>query len=315
MDNEDWQIVATSEQKANAGNDTLKHLTLTGVKISLEVLGVGASKTVYKAYHNGNTCAAKKINPQCVWVSEDQYFIQKCFRHTQINHKNIVKMLGVSYSESTAQDIDHSYLRKKWSGDEELFLVVELMEYTLPKLLLNDEEMFIPMYVKLSILQDVSAGLEYLHTRNPPLAHGGLVPKNILLSADLVAKIGGFGDSMHRLHHTDIYGHDTIVPSDVCMFGHLAYNVITQKYPRGPHWGWHGVESLHRGNVLAHAACVHYYSELKYIDEITEGPLRHLIQLCLKKNPSMSEVLERITDIKTSKVQLAAWISSYNYAS
>ena len=101
--------------------------------------------------------------------------------------------------------------------------------------------MFIPMYVKLSILQDVSAGLEYLHTRNPPLAHGGLVPENILLSADLVAKIGDFGDSKvttpwstpHSLWpHISLFSHlyiDSEPSADVQMFGHLAYHVITQK--------------------------------------------------------------------------------------
>ena len=63
MDNEDWQTVATSERKANAAGAavTLKHLTLTGVKLSHdEVLGTSGSGIVYKAYHNGIPCAAKK---------------------------------------------------------------------------------------------------------------------------------------------------------------------------------------------------------------------------------------------------------------
>ena len=48
------------------------------------------------------------------------------------------------------------------------------------------------MYVKLSILQDISRGLCYLHARNPPIVHQALYSDNILLTKDLTAKIGDF---------------------------------------------------------------------------------------------------------------------------
>ena len=331
MDDEQ-ETVATSKPKAKA--DTLKHLTLTGVKLSHKVLGSGASGTVYKAYHNGIPCAAKKVDPvklRYLHTEGNQYFIQECLRHSQLKHKNIVKMLGVSYTSG------HS---------EELVLVMELMEYTLRNLLLNDEEMFIPMYVKLSILQDVSAGLQYLHTRSPPLAHGDLAPENILLSADLVGKIGDFGNSKvftHRLHYGT--GVDTAVgsplifggsfydqlPSDVRMFGHLAYIVITQKTYTPPHWrnsesvlscelalpsplrsrrraiirsisyqNDFAVTMMSKPSVSV-SVSVSAYFEPEYIDNITDGPLRHLMQLCLIKNSPIPVIFERIADIKTSK--------------
>ena len=50
----------------------------------------------------------------------------------------------------------------------------------------------IPLCRMLSILQDVSMGMCYLHSLNPPLIHRDLTPRNILVKAthnSLVAKI------------------------------------------------------------------------------------------------------------------------------
>ena len=297
----------TSERKENYGADTkLKHLTLTGVKISQEVLGTGGTGEVYKAYHNGIPCAAKKVYRSNMAISyrsyydAKQYFIEECLRHSQLEHRNIVKMLGVcDASRSDDDDEERGLISFQFCGSHiDLALIMELMEYTLPKLLLNDEEVsFIPMYVKLSILQDISTGLEYLHTRNPPLVHGGLVPENILLSADLVAKIGGFGDSTHR--SWSLYDSK---PSDFCMFGHLACTVITQKH--STRYAHMNKEFLHRKRkIIALSARQSFLRQPMYLNDITEGPLRHLIQLCFQRNyPTMSEVLKKITDhIKTSK--------------
>ena len=66
-------------------------------------------------------------------------------------------------------------------------LVMELMECNLTQLLENYQN--IHMYVKLSILQDVSRAICYLHTLNPPLMHCNLSSKNILLTTSLVAKV------------------------------------------------------------------------------------------------------------------------------
>ena len=47
----------------------------------------------------------------------------------------------------------------------------------------------IPMYVKLSMLLDVSRGLWYLHAHHPPIVHRDLSPNNVLLTSQFVAKI------------------------------------------------------------------------------------------------------------------------------
>ena len=65
-------------------------------------LGRGEFGTVYRAEYNGTLCAAKEVDPiRLQKYLIKQYFIEECLLHSQLNHKNIVKMLGVfTYDES-----------------------------------------------------------------------------------------------------------------------------------------------------------------------------------------------------------------------
>ena len=67
---------------------------------------------------------------------------------------------------------------------------MELMECNLTKLLEKTHNIL--MYIKLSILHNVSRGLCYLHAQNPPIVHQALYSDNILLTKGLIAKIGDF---------------------------------------------------------------------------------------------------------------------------
>ena len=51
----------------------------------------------------------------------------------------------------------------------------------------------IPLNVKLSILGEVSLGLRYLHSRNPPIVHRDLTPNIILLGGNLEVRITDLG--------------------------------------------------------------------------------------------------------------------------
>ena len=69
-------------------------------------------------------------------------------------------------------------------------LVMELMEYDLTHLFNRSHK--ISIYVKLSILQDVSRRLCYLHAQNPTIVHQALYSYNIFLTKNLTAKIANF---------------------------------------------------------------------------------------------------------------------------
>ena len=58
---------------------------------------------------------------------------------------------------------------------------------------LVEEHADIPVNVTLSILNDVCCGLQYLHSRKPPIVHQNLTPNNILLCYHFKAKISDIG--------------------------------------------------------------------------------------------------------------------------
>ena len=97
--------------------------------------------------YNGTMCAAKQLikNPENFLLDlRMKYFRRECLMHSKLDHPNVVKMLGVCHNGSG----ESSGLGKiPWP-----VLVMELVEYNLSDYQLSAT----PMYVKLSILQDIS---------------------------------------------------------------------------------------------------------------------------------------------------------------
>ena len=268
-----------------ASNDDVKHLILTGVKISDREVGRGAYGRVFEADYNGTTCAAKQIHPlllKDVSVVEaiKQLFLRECLLHSKLDHPNIVKMLGVNYPSE---------------GD--VLQVMELMEYKLNTFLEKSQD--IPMYVKLSILQDVSRGVHYLHTLNPPVIHHDLSPNNILLNNNLVVKLCDFlvakkmpespysSEEMTKAPGTvDFMPPEALVddphyglPLDVFSFGCVVCHVISQQWP---------IPSQ-TTVPIPNSSELRTFSEVerrqRYIDQITDESLKQLVISCLDNDP------------------------------
>ena len=85
-------------------------------------------------------------------------------------------------------------------------VVMERMHSSLRGLV--EEHADIPMNVTLSILSDVCHGLQYLHSREPPIVHRNLTPNNILLCYHFKAKISDVG-------FVNSADHDMQAPSQV----------------------------------------------------------------------------------------------------
>ena len=207
-------------------------VVLSDVKLDTDVLGQGSYGTVYKAKHNGIPCAAKRADlnvksPHLVERKKRNFMLQ-CVLHSKLCHLNIVKSFGVFYLK-----------------EEQPFLVMELIERNLTQLLEN--HLNISMYVKLSILQDVSKGLCYLHAQNPPIVHQALYSDNILVTKSLIAKIGDFKTGARTVsdqalfsvrHNThcndflpDLHNLKYELPLNVFSFGCMVCHVITQRWP------------------------------------------------------------------------------------
>ena len=279
-------------------NDAVKHLIISGVKFTDRA---DIYSRVFAVDYNGITCAAKELHHlllEGASINEIQQlredFLQECFQHSKLHHPNIVKMLGIYYPN------DQAVLP---------VLVMELMECNLTQLLKNYQN--IPMYVKLSILQDVSKAICYLHALNPPLMHCDLTSNNILLTASLVAKVSNFAVTMEvsplsseRTGIEDFMPPEALLfdphyglPLDVFSFGCVICHVISQQWPRPL-----GVVCTDPTTNISRVL-----SEVKrrshYIDQISEGSLKQLVIACLdddqERRPPILLVSERITGLKT----------------
>ena len=155
-------------------------------------------------------------------------FLLECRRHSKLDNQNIVKMLGLFYPTKQAMLP---------------VLVMELMECNLTQHLKKYNNIL--MYVKLSILHDISRGLCYLHDQNPPIVHQALYSDNILLTKNLTAKIGDFKtvsnqrdlSIMQRNKASDdflpdpIQSHKYETSLNVFSFGCIVCHVVTRNGP------------------------------------------------------------------------------------
>lgn len=150
-------------------------------------------------------------------------YLQECQIMAELDHPNVTKFIGVCFLPALSSLP---------------VLLMEMLERSLDDYLENVP--YILFETKRSILEDVARGLVYLHTQNPPIIHRDLTSRNILLTAELTAKITDFGNSRlvnfqpgrplpTQLPGTLVYmPPEALTPSDygpsldIFSFGHLA---------------------------------------------------------------------------------------------
>ena len=144
--------------------------------------------------------------------------------HSQLHHPNIVRLLGVYYP----------------IGSQLPMLVMEFFPHTLLQLIerrvaINKE----------AILLDVANGLDYLHSKRPPIIHCNIKASNILLTTDHKAKItdlsmSKLGDALKEYNYNTVPGNPYMMPPetfvhnpvyneklDVFSFGCLILHILT----------------------------------------------------------------------------------------
>ena len=170
----------------------LQDLILAGVSRLDRDLGRGAYGRVFTVSYRGTTYAAKEIHSILITFAnqEDKLvirrnFLQECYYCSKLCHPNIVSFKGV-YFPDALKALENSFSLP--------VMVMELMEESLTRYV---EKQPIDMETKLSILYDVSCGLNYLHSYKPePIVHRDLSSNNILLVSHkqkLVAKLSDLG--------------------------------------------------------------------------------------------------------------------------
>ena len=171
----------------------LRDLTLPGVSLlDREELGRGAYGRVFTVSYHGTTYAAKEIHSILIAFGnqEDKQtikrnFLRECYYCSKLCHPNIVSFKGVYFHDSNTLELNSFSLP---------IMVMELMDESLTRYV---GKQAIDMEAKLSILYNVSCGLDYLHSFKPePIIHRDLSPNNILLLSHkqkIVAKISDLG--------------------------------------------------------------------------------------------------------------------------
>jgi len=288
----------------------LKDATIKGVVPVDKELGRGAYGRVFTVKYCGIVYAAKEIHPiliEGVSPAEKKTiidnFMRECHHCSVIRHPNIVRFMGVYYSKKSELPI----------------MVMELMDTSLTSFVKNNQSK-IPMKTKVSILHDVSLGLSYLHARKPVVIHRDLSPNNVMLTGQLVAKIGDLGvakviraDSRQtRSRLTTAPGTMDFMPPeslevnpvygtsiDVFSFAGISLYTFAEEWPTPS--GQKRRDPVTKKLV----ALTEAERRQEYLDKIPESAtmLKELFERCLDDDPDERPPIQEVCEIiKTFKV-------------
>ena len=207
-----------------------------------EEIGRGSYGSVIKAKLDNLPCAAKLLH-HAFFTSHDPHMVdfirrfkQECRILRQLRHPCIVQFLGVLEDPRPR-------------SNRRPILLMELMEQSLTHFL-ESRQRDLPYHVQVSIVYDITLGLDYLHSNG--IQHRDLSSNNILLSAGSRAKLTDFGMSkmvdlnprMSRNKQTECPGTLAYMPPealvkapgysdkiDVFSTGVLIVQIITRKFP------------------------------------------------------------------------------------
>ena len=286
--------------------DRLQHLYLTGVRPNGKDIGIGAYGKVFEVKFCGDICAAKEFYSILVqgvrreeFESIKKAFLTECVQSSALGHRNVVQVLGV-YNP----------------GGQSLLpvLVMERMQESFTSVV--EKYPNIPMYVKLSMLLDVSRGLWYLHCHHPPIVHRDLSPNNVLLTSQFVAKISDLGvakviqaDSKKTKTHApgtvDFMPPEALLetpeygpPLDVFSYGGVILHVVNQEWPKPLHY----VMTDPKTRKLVALSEVERRQEHCVKMSGAPADLQSLVKQCLDNDsavrPPISDVSERMQRMK-----------------
>ena len=178
-----------TNREGSRGMDSLNLLTVTKTGRVFGKPGSYGRALEVRDPQNNALYAAKEIHPALIEnVDEEAFksvkalFLKECINSSLMSHPNVVQTLGICYPTPET--------KLPW-------MIMELMEMSLTELVA--ENLTVGNDKKVSILVDVSQGLEYLHSND--IVHRDLSSNNVLLTKHLVAKIADFGVAKFIIEH------------------------------------------------------------------------------------------------------------------
>ena len=279
-------------RKAKPTGKELGHGTF-GIVLEMESAGAIVAGKVFK-----------NVMPHSSLQTEDKLYTEIILMAT-FQHPNLVQLIGVCFLP------DRSNFP---------VLLMEKMLTDLYTYLMDPQNQTFHFVRKALIFHDVASGLTYLHHRRPALVHRDLTSKNILLTAELTAKIGDFGtgkimdldpEATPDTHTTQpgtlgymppeaMTGHaqyDTKV--DIFAFGHLMlFTILQTQIPLLPATYLDEQGSLHpRSEVKRRQKSIHKASESLGKKHPIVVLLKHCLHNSPGQRPHASEILAKIQEL------------------
>jgi len=273
-------------------------------------LGTGGQGTVYKGILKDNKVVAVKRS-KVMDLAQTEEFVQELIILSQINHKNVVRLLGCCLEVEVP------------------ILVYEFIPKGTLFHLIHGSNAPISLESRLRIAQESAEALAYLHlSTNRPIVHGDVKSLNILLDDNYMAKVTDFGAS--RMLPKDAVQLMTIVQgtlgyqdpeylqerkltekSDVYSFGVVLLELITRKkaiYSEGTKEG-NGLASCfllaikeNRVQGMLDTSVVSVATE-ELLQQVAELA-RHCLSIKGEERPSMVQVADKLKAIRSSWSEL-----------
>ena len=304
--------MAKAAKMSRIGEGPLKDLQLKDVVDLDAEIGRGAYGAIKEVsvHGYGTPCAAKVVHEILLsHVSGKEYeilkkmFIQECIHASKLRHPNLVQFLGIYYPNKSASF--------PW-------LIMEKLHTSLTSLLNKYTTKQISFATKMSIMQDVTLGVQYLHSLE--IIHRDLSSNNVILTKHLTAKLADFGvakmiDPQKATTHTQVPGTMIFMPPealsvnprygkpvDVFSFGCMMIHMISHKWPIPDDQVVQATPEVENLRVLTEIE-----RRKKYLNDMNVlTSMTVLIAYCLKhlpeQRPAIGEVLNSLK--KISKEQL-----------
>jgi serine/threonine protein kinase len=213
----------------NAGQNRLNTWKIIHSELSLgRVLGQGSHGKVYKAEYRGVSVAVKEVVGSAM-TDDDIATSMKIL--IQARHPNLVLLMGIARPP------------QKNGEKGRLFVVSEFMYRQSLFSVLHDSTVLLDWKSTIGLMKDVAKALMYMHQSSPPMLHRNLNSLNILVTEDLVAKIGDYGlDEVRRgcdeKPLTSLWNAPEVFKksvhskaTDVFSFGIIMWEILTRRAP------------------------------------------------------------------------------------
>ncbi|KAL2517807.1 Wall-associated receptor kinase 2 [Abeliophyllum distichum] len=278
------------------------------------ILGRGGQGTVYKGMlSDGRTIAVKKS--KVVSVNQLEQFINEVVILSQINHRNVVKLLGCCL------ETEVPLLVYEFIPNGTLFDQIHDLNAEFP----------ITWSMRLRIAAEIAGALAYLHYETSvPIYHRDIKSSNILLDENYKSKVSDFGISrsiaIDQTHLTTLvkgtFGYldpeyfqssQFTEKSDVYSFGVVLVELLSGQKAISSSVTEDERSLATRFLVSMERNCLHNILDPRILEQDNDGDIIGVANLaygCLnlngKKRPTMKEVAMELENIRLSKTPASA---------